>query len=180
MCLRDRMLTIYSLDQLTRDLDALVAECADEPAAIPALARPLLERLLRDPAFEPAALPEQRGRALLHRHPDGLYTVWSMLFPPSEPTPVHDHNTWGLVGVWRGEEREEKFHRTDDGRRAGYATLETRGSTVNTPGKVTLLVPPRDDIHRIWNPTSEPAYSIHIYGQLLGTWRASTFDLDTG
>ena len=178
------MLATNTLDAFTRELDALVVEHAAHPAEIPALAAPLLERLLCQPRFAPAVLPSvedgRGGRALLHQHPDGLYTVWSMAFPAGHCTPIHNHNTWGIVGVWRGEEREEKYHRVDDGARAGHAELASQGTTVNAPGRVVLLVPPRDDVHRIWNETDAPAWSVHIYGKLLGTEPAWTFDAETG
>jgi predicted metal-dependent enzyme (double-stranded beta helix superfamily) len=177
------MAVAYGLATFARDLDALVVEYSDDYGALVERAKPLLERLLSDMSWLPRRYYEPENGAeqayMLHRHPDGAYSVQSMVFPPGASTPVHDHNGWGLVGVWHGEEEEERFTRVDDRARPDYAELRSRSTTANRAGYVTVLVPP-DDIHRVRNVTSAPAYSIHVYGRLLGEQGARVFDLETG
>lgn len=172
-----------SLDEFRRELDAIVARHRDDGAAIVAQAKPHVERLVADPSWIVPQLYERvftgYGRRLLYRDPSGVYGIWSGRFAPGRRTSVHDHGGWGLVGVWQGEEHEERFERVDDATRDGYALLEPVGTSVNTPGCVSVLLPP-SDIHRVSNPTGEPAYSIHIYGWPPDGPTYRFYDLDTG
>src|SRR5919199_478792 len=65
----------------------------------------------------------QSNASHLYKSPNGNLTVRAVVFPEGKPTPVHDHLTWGMVGVYEGVERENRYHRIDDGSRAGYAEL---------------------------------------------------------
>src|SRR5579871_713699 len=108
----------YDLASFTDDLDALVADVGDDPAALAHGGKPLLERMLGDMSWlEPRfAEPGEGGSVqyLLHKHPADAYSVVAVVFREGYSTVVHDHTTWGLIGLWRGEEREERFVRTDD------------------------------------------------------------------
>ena len=53
----------------------------------------------------------------------GAYGVLAQIFSPGVAMPVHDHKAWGLVGVFEGEEREERYRRLDDGRTDKRARL---------------------------------------------------------
>jgi predicted metal-dependent enzyme (double-stranded beta helix superfamily) len=106
--------------------------------------------------------------------------VAAVVFPRGYSTTVHDHTTWGLIGVWRGEEREERFKRVDDRSRPDRAELRPAGVALNTPGSVSWLVPPDEEIHRIRNLSPYPSCSIHIYGDNLDGKPRHQFDLETG
>ena len=117
---------------------------------------------------------------LIWEGPDDLYTIMSMRFEPGQVTSVHDHRGWGLIGVWYGEEQEERFTRLDDRSRPEYGELAWRETRVNRPGSVSTLLPPDDDIHRVSNRGSVPARSIHVDGPLPPGQRPFAFDLVTG
>ena len=176
------MITTYDLTAFTADLDAIVAEEASERAMV-ARAKPLLARLLADVSWLDPRAAEPRGGSvqyLLHRHPESAYSVVSVVFNTAYSTTVHDHGTWGLVGVWRGEEREERYKRTDDRSRPDYAELRPAGEATNLPGAVTHLVPPDEEIHRIHNAAPHPSCSIHVYGGDLNGKLRHQYDLATG
>lgn len=167
----------YALGDFVHDLDRLVESGCQDPMKTAREARPMLEELISDGGWCATAnltLPETEVRRLLYRHPAGAYTVSAMVFGPGSTTPVHDHDTWGLVGVWQGEEREERFGRP------GNAPLTLDQTTINRTGTVTMLVPPAEDIHRITNRTQGPAYSIHVYGAPSTGRGAQAYDLVTG
>jgi 3-mercaptopropionate dioxygenase len=82
--------------------------------------------------------------------------------------------------VWRGDEREERFKRTDDGSRADRATLRLAGEATNLPGAVCHLLPPDEEIHRIRNAAPHPSCSIHVYGGDLNGKLRHQYDLATG
>ena len=174
----------YDLAAFTRDLDRIVEDSALDYASLVRRAQPLLEQMLLDMSWLEAPYTEPRGTGsvqyLIHRHPRDLYTITATVFPVGYCTSVHDHTVWGLIGVWRGEEREERFTRVDDGSQADRVTLRAAGTVVNTPGSVTWLLPPDQEIHRIRNLSPFPSLSIHVYGGDLNGKPRHQFDLDTG
>src|SRR4051794_10962434 len=177
------MITTYDVAAFARDLDALVAEHGADYPAIVAQAKPLLERLLADMQWLDARYAAPQGGSvqyLLHKHPADAYSIVSVVFNTDYATAIHDHTTWGLVGVWRGAEREERFQPPDDGARPGFAALRPAGEVVNHPGTVTHLLPPDAEIHRITNEAPHPSCSIHVYGGDLNGKLRHQYDLATG
>jgi predicted metal-dependent enzyme (double-stranded beta helix superfamily) len=177
------MITTYDVAAFARDLDTVVAEAGVDHRALVERAKPLLGRLLADMRWLDARYAEPRGGSvqyLLHQHPSSAYSIVSVVFNTDYATAVHDHGTWGIVGVWRGAEHEERFRRTDDGSRADYAVLRSAGAAVNLPGGVTHLLPPDAEIHRITNQAPHPSCSIHVYGGDLNGKLRHQYDLATG
>jgi predicted metal-dependent enzyme (double-stranded beta helix superfamily) len=173
----------YDLVQFTRHLDRIVQEQADDLPALVQSAQPRLFELLTDMSWLDARYTVARESSvqyLLHRHPADAYTIVSIVFPVGYSTPVHDHTTWGLVGVWRGEEQEERFVRVDDRSREDRAQLKAVGTVVNTPVAVSRLIPPDEEIHRIRTLSPYPACSIHVYGGYLHGMLRHRYDLETG
>src|SRR3954453_1773697 len=119
---------VYDLADFAREVDDATGEQLSQDELTRRI-EPVLRRLLADMSWldprcaEPLA--DRSVQYLLHRHPKDVYTIVSGVFPPGYSTPVHDHTTWGLVGVWRGEEEEERFVRTDDGSDPARARLRS-------------------------------------------------------
>ena len=168
----------YSLEQFVKDLDALTARESD-PAVITTKAAPLLARLCENPDAIPAryrtAPVGQRGRYILHRAP--RFNITAVVWRPGDEAASHDHETWGLVGVVENEIQETRY--TSSGRRdlGGKVALEVKEVLRHKPGAVSALVPPHDEIHAMYNPTSKNTIEIHVYGKdLVGlnrrTWSA--------
>jgi hypothetical protein len=68
-------------------------------------------------------------------------------FPSDAPTPVHNHNSWGIVCVVRGRDRYLRWDRRDDGSDREHARL-TMGQEVELGvGDVAFLEEPPGDIH---------------------------------
>jgi predicted metal-dependent enzyme (double-stranded beta helix superfamily) len=153
-----------ALRRLTRSLDALVA-AHDDPHVVAARVGLLLRPALADPALlEPAHCEpwEDRYRPhLVHVHPAGRYSIVALVWKPGQATPIHDHLSWCVVGMWRGVERETSYDLHDE---AGSRHLVERSSALTQPGDVSVLVPPDEDIHRVENAGTDLAISIHVYG----------------
>jgi 3-mercaptopropionate dioxygenase len=113
------------------------------------------------------------GQWLLFRAGDGSLSLFSLVVPSGSQTPVHDHLAWGLVGLYRGEQDEELYARRD----GGFELVERRALA---PGDFYVLLPPRDDIHRVRTTSEEPSVSIHLLANDTGcVWR-HTYDPETG
>ncbi len=173
----------YSVSEFTYQFDRLIYAHGDQLAELVKQGAPLIEHLLENRRSLSGILAHRRekegyrARHLLHRHPAGAYTLWMMVFPAGRCTPVHDHGTWGLIGVWKGEEHEDKYERNGPPHIMSPLLTKT-GETRNAPGAVTALLTPGRDIHSVRNPTDSPAYSIHIYGKASAP--SHVFDLETG
>ena len=176
----------YVLDGVTvRELVAAAREAigrAGSPEEACNAIRPAFAELLADEEWLPAefrqAAPESGmgggiGQWLLYRSGDRTLSLFTLVVPPAAATPVHDHLAWGLVGLYRGKQDEEVYAR----REGGLELVERRALG---PGDFYVLIPPRDDIHRVRTTSEEPAVSIHLLANDTGcVWR-HTYDPETG
>jgi predicted metal-dependent enzyme (double-stranded beta helix superfamily) len=113
------------------------------------------------------------GQWLLCRADDGSLSLFSLVVPPGAETPVHDHLAWGLVGLYRGTQDEEIYIQRD-----GALELVERRSLER--GDFYVLIPPRDDIHRVRTTSEETSVSIHLLTNDTGcVWRHA-YDTETG
>ncbi len=120
-------------------------------------------------AEQMASSGETYRQHILHVEPDGSFSVVSLVWMPGQRTPIHDHVSWCVVGVHRGEEHETIYRRLGDG---DAAHLVVAGHNISAVGTVAALVPP-GDIHRVANGGHELAVSLHIYGADIGVLGSS-------
>jgi predicted metal-dependent enzyme (double-stranded beta helix superfamily) len=179
------------VDEYVLDTPVVRAFIADARAAIAGAAspagacdriRPAFADLLADPHWLPQQYREPAaesgmgggiGQWLLFRAGDGSLTLFSLVVPPAAQTPVHDHLAWGLVGLYRGTQDEEIYAPSD----AGLELVERRALA---PGEFYVLLPPRDDIHRVRTTSPETSVSIHLLTNDTGcVWRHA-YDPDSG
>src|SRR5215213_4630806 len=66
---------------------------------------------------------------LLHVSPSRRLSVVALVWLPGQRTPIHDHVSWCVVGVYRGVERETHYDLVD-GTLVETATLEARAGHV--------------------------------------------------
>lgn len=132
----------------------------DTGAAVAADLMPYLGRdeLLTEAQQE--ADPENYKQHVLHVEPDGSFSVVSLVWLPFQSTPIHDHVSWCVVGVHRGEETEIRYGVHVD-RQERYLSCEE--IAVNRHRSVCAVVPP-GDIHEVRNTGADKTISIHVYG----------------
>ena len=155
---------------------------AGSPEEACELLRPGFAELLADPDWLPAEYqadaPESGmggaiGQWLLYHAEDGSLSLFSLVVPSGSQTPIHDHLAWGLVGLYRGTQDEEVYARGDDG-------LELVEQRALRPGDFYVLIPPRDDIHRVRTTSAETSVSIHLLTNDTGcVWRHA-YDAESG
>ena len=68
-------------------------------------------------------------------------------FPADAPTPVHNHNSWGVAYVLHGRDRYERWRRLDDGSDRDRAEVELVESVELGPGEAMSFPPPPQDLH---------------------------------
>jgi predicted metal-dependent enzyme (double-stranded beta helix superfamily) len=152
---------------------------ADRAAAVRRL-EPLLRRALDGPGWTAAryATTVDGGRPgfRYYQSADGALQVYGVLFRPGYPTPVHDHVTWGLIGVYSGRQRTTRYRRLDDGATPGHCEVGEVADEVLAHGATYALLPPHD-IHRIEIVGAEEGLSIHVLGADLKRQRRRIFDV---
>jgi 3-mercaptopropionate dioxygenase len=163
------------------DVRATIAAAAS-PAAACAAIRPRFAALLADPDWLPAAYQADApasgmgggiGQWLLFRAGDGSLSLFSLVVPSGSQTPIHDHLAWGLVGLYRGAQDGEIFAPRD----GALALVERRSLDA---GDFYVLLPPREDVHRVRTTSAETSVSIHLLTNDTGcVWR-HTYDPASG
>jgi 3-mercaptopropionate dioxygenase len=98
---------------------------------------------------------------LLHVSPSRRLSIVALVWLPGQRTPIHDHVSWCVVGVYEGRERETRYRAVEaDGQRF----LEPVGTVDAVPGHVEVIVPSVEDIHAVTAVGRRPTISIHVYG----------------
>ena len=83
----------------------------------------------------------------IHKEPDGTLALMLARFPHEAETPVHNHNSWGVLCVVAGRDRYVHWRRLDDGARPGYAEVEVEYERTMAPGDVAHFADTPGDIH---------------------------------
>ena len=164
------------LEDMTHALAAFASDAArlaDDPHAI---GERLSALLAEDGWLAPehrAGDPDRYRQHLLHVSPDRRVSVVALVWLPGQRTPIHDHVSWCVVGVYEGRERETRYRAVD-------GSLEVDGIIDALPGHVEVIVPSAAaDIHDVTAVGDRPTISIHVYGadiEKLGTSVYRRFD----
>jgi predicted metal-dependent enzyme (double-stranded beta helix superfamily) len=173
------MMTSFDLNQLDQ-LAQLPAEHAMVEAG------QLLESLVNQPSFLRAHILPLLSRVAPARDPhiartflspEGRCSLQVFVWAPGSGTPIHDHTSWGAYYCALGSVIEDRYERLDDGAQLNRAHLRAswRRSLRRDDGASTVA-PYAGGIHRIANPGSRPAISVHLYGPRLGALDGRDYD----
>ena len=163
--------------------DALAETGADAGQCVAAAAPLMLElvasggELLADD--QKREDPVTYARNALHLGAADGVSLFALVWRPGQWTPIHDHGTWGVVGVLEGVLEERSYipagNAIDDG---ANIDLQPGGIALLTPGAVSTFVPNPDHIHLTGVPAErEKAVSLHLYGRLMNDYHF--YDLAT-
>lgn len=166
----------------TYDLAAFVADAkriAPADGADPGPAgREAIGALLRRLAHDPLIL-ERTGQTTarqgthgldirggeIHKEPDGTLALMLARFPHESETPIHNHNSWGVVCVVAGSDRYLAWRRTDDGSRPGHAEVALVSEQVLHPGDVVHFADMPEDIHSQQGAGGAPVWELVFFGR---------------
>lgn len=136
-------------------------------ASVPEALCPVLAAALADPALLPERVAGDRprsgfGKHLLHSSPE--FSVFATVTAPGNALPVHDHGSWGVVGVYRGLEEEIRYEPSSQ-LLPGEPMLIEVGRVVHRPGDVMAVRPPPADIHAVANAGTEWSVCVHLFAE---------------
>lgn len=168
-------MTAYGIESFIADCEA-VADANAEAADCVVAAAPLMERLLEgDKSFlKPEHFrsdPAHYARNAIYIAADERMSLFALVWLPGQWTPVHDHGTWGVVGVLQGTLEERSY--MAEGKIAGDTgiALKRGGVILLKERSVTSFVPNPDHIHMTGVPESrEMAVSLHLYGRNMNSF----------
>ena len=160
--------THYGFDDFLTDLEMITTLEKDTGEIIRKISRKM--RLVTNSAefltdAERGSDSKHYARHLVHLDRQRRFVVMSAVWQPGQGTPVHDHGTWGVMGILVNELKVTNYLRVDDGKRPGHAELRESTGALGTPGSVSYVLPPNEEIHKVENVSDRTTLSLHVYGQ---------------
>ncbi len=147
--------------------ERLVADHGANPEAFARLGDLLrilaAERTLADQSRLDALHHSSAQATILGYGPKGS-TLMLARFSPEAPTPVHNHNSWGVLCVIRGRDRHTLWARQDDGSQAGRAQVRIIETRELDPGDVAWFPDVPGDIHS-QQGIGEAAWELVYFGR---------------
>jgi predicted metal-dependent enzyme (double-stranded beta helix superfamily) len=98
-------------------------------------------------------------------------TVQIATYLPGTQSPIHNHGTWGVVAVLKGEEKNILWQRTPDPQFPDW--VEATAEVIVLPGDIISFTP--DAIHSVEAVGDEPTVTFSIYGE---THHSKRFEFD--
>lgn len=120
--------------------------------------------------------PERYVMYPLHVAADGSFSIASAVWDVGQGTPVHGHETWGVVGIYSGVEVETRYEKPA----VPDVPLVAEGTDEWTTGQVTVCCTTDDDVHQVRCGGDRPVVGIHVYGADIGTLPRRGYDPETG
>jgi 3-mercaptopropionate dioxygenase len=174
----------YRLDKFIADCSAVAAKCQDPADCVLAVA-PLMEQLLEgDRSYlRPEHFrsdPGHYARNAIYIAPDEHLSLFSLVWLPGQWTPVHDHGSWGVVGVLQGILEERSFMAVDGQITADHGIRLKRGGVILLKEKsISSFVPNPDHIHVTGVPEARAmAVTLHLYGRNMNSFHI--YDVEQG
>ena len=164
--LRDlfRFLPDIGLDQAPE----FMAQLVHNPAFVTTQIVPFLTRSA--PGHEPS-IPISYGTR------EASTCLQVFVWPAGAATPIHDHTSWGAYQCVIGSLVEQRYERLDDGEQPSTARLRKAWQrTWCSEDGTSMVLPYEKGIHRITNPNTSPAISLHMYGPRSGAFDGRDYD----
>ena len=171
-------MSIRPLKDFVVEMTRLCENDTDEAGLLKAAA-PLMSDLIADKRWLPnafaAADPKFYRQYLLHCDPLQRFSLVSFVWGPGQETPIHDHTTWGLIGVLEGAEHSQRYEREDG------IWRPLRDEELLEPGMIDMVSPNIGDIHKVRNAwRDQVSISIHLYGGNIGQIDRHVYDKASG
>jgi predicted metal-dependent enzyme (double-stranded beta helix superfamily) len=116
--------------------------------------------------------PDHYARNLVYDAPDASLSLYTLVWLPGQWTPVHDHGTWGVVGVLQGMLEERSYMPVGEPITSDHGINLKRGGVILLRERsITSFVPNPDHIHMTGVPVArEMAVTLHLYGRNMNSF----------
>lgn len=171
----------WLLEPFFDDIRSIVKRGGTETVVTQGVADRLGRLLATGQDFIPDQLaqPSRDGYALyaLHVEPDGSFCVASAVWDVTQKTPIHDHGTWGVIGIYRGVEHEARYAPNPSVVDGPPVFLHEHDVPA---GSVTICCTTDADLHQVSCASEIPCVGIHVYGGNIGEIERHAIDGLTG
>ncbi|MBN3892659.1 MAG: cupin [Nostoc sp. JL31] len=155
----------YRLYRFLTEVEDVLNSGDNEVSCLPEI-RMLVRRLIvnsywvRSQHLEPS--PKTGTSVLLLYDELGFpLTVQTVTFAPGTRSNIHNHGTWGIVAVLKGQEKNTFWRRTNSPE--FQDKIEETGEVTLSPGDIISFTP--DAIHCVEAVGDEPTVTFNIYGE---------------
>lgn len=110
----------------------------------------------------------------LYISPDNCFSIASAVWDVGQLTPVHDHGTWGVIGIIQGKEDKVHYEVSSNGgplKKLMHRELRT--------GDVAICCTSEQDVHQVSCASQVPCVGIHVYGGNIGELKRHVYDPET-
>lgn len=155
----------YRLYRFLTEMEDVLNGVSDESSRLPEI-RMLVRRLIvnsywvRSQYLEPSLITGT-SVVLLYDELGFPLTVQTVTFAPGTRSNIHNHGTWGVVAVLKGQEKNTVWRRTKTP--DFQDKIEPTGEIILSPGDIISLTP--DAIHSVQAIGDEPTVTFNIYGE---------------
>lgn len=170
----------YTLDEFVADCEqqvssnALLADTVHGIAPLMQRLLPGVDQFLNDDHFQ--SDPDHYARNLVFDDEKSGLSLYTLVWQPGQWTPVHDHGTWGVVGIIEGQLDEQSYQRVDSDQtsdRHDNIDLQRGSLVLLSPGSISTFVPNPDHIHQTGCPENrQRCVSLHLYGRAMNSFYA--------
>ncbi|MFC5588685.1 hypothetical protein ACFPRA_07295 [Sporosarcina soli] len=165
------------LKSFIEDLKVIIKDGESEEV-ITENVRSRIKRLLTDDGVIPAAYkipnPDKYTLYPVYIAPDNSFCIASAVWDVGQSTPIHDHGTWGVIGIIQGNELE--IHYDVDSKNELIAVQEREFQK----GDTVVCCKSDRDLHKVQCVSSIPCVGIHVYGGNIGEMERHMYDPVTG
>jgi 3-mercaptopropionate dioxygenase len=156
-----------TIDELLRRLDDAV-QVRDDEVRCQQVKRVLTDALSAGSIrLDQSLLQPHEGsyaRRLLHRDPQGRYSVLVMVWDKGQGTSLHDHGgTWCVECVYQGQIEVTSYSIRGGDPDRGVVQFTPELTVTAGVGQGGALIPPFE-YHILRNAGAQPAITLHVYG----------------
>jgi predicted metal-dependent enzyme (double-stranded beta helix superfamily) len=155
----------YRLYRFLTELEDILNDVEDETSRLPEI-QMLVRRLLVNSYWVQSQYLEpcpKTGTSVLILYDELGFplTVQTVTFAPGTKSNIHNHGTWGVVALLKGQEKNRFWRRNPN--QEFPDKIEQTGELTLLPGDIISFTP--DAIHCVEALGSEPTVTFNIYGE---------------
>jgi predicted metal-dependent enzyme (double-stranded beta helix superfamily) len=155
----------YRLYRFLTEVEDVLNGVEDESSRLPEI-RKLVRRLIVNSYWVRSQHLEscsQTGTSVLLLYDELGFplTVQTVTFAPGTISNIHNHGTWGVVAVLKGQEKNAFWRRNSDSTTPNK--IAQTGEVILSPGDIISFTP--DAIHSVQAVGDEPTVTFNIYGE---------------
>ncbi|MDA1096133.1 MAG: hypothetical protein O3B84_02625 [Chloroflexi bacterium] len=165
-----------------RQAQGVLGRALEPTQRLRGLFAPFQQLLMEDflgPAMREISSPDPYLQHLLYRSADRTFAVVAFVLRPKASTPIIDHGTWGIAGLYQGAVSQRVYRRLDDGNSQRTILSRPKKRRLKA-GDISLILPGDGDIQQVETTSKVPSVSVMAMGADIGCLGRNTYDARSG